>query len=90
MWQLQLYCHEEPPAALELARSRSLARPLALTIYAIVDFWFFALFLNQNARNVSVTEKRGKISHFLTHCEKRESWWRLERSVGIIRATPRF
>jgi len=45
-------------------------------LYTIVlDFWFFALFLNHSTRNVSGVRKRGKSSHFLTPCKIGEDWW---------------
>jgi len=39
-------------------------------LYTIVlDFWFYALFLNHSARNASTVENVDKISHFLTHAK---------------------
>jgi len=55
---------------------------------SLLDFVFFAPFLNQSAWEASRVENRGKMSHFLTSLKNRGEL--VEMSVRIIRATHRF
>jgi len=58
--------------------------PQTSMLYDIVlDFWFFAPFLNQSIQKASGVDNMGKIVHFLTPVI-------VERSVGIILATRLF
>jgi len=45
-------------------------RPDIGSVRFVLNLGFFASFLNQSARSARVVEKRRKILHFMTPCEK--------------------